>query len=145
MSEDKKQNKNLRGKIIHGTTPEARFKEVNGLTIEEWIKELDEKFKIQTGLSSDEWYIKQVNFSTPIDYLKSLNGAISEDDVELVIDLQELGLNDGVINVLFDYVRVVNRSGFIHSLVRKMGEVWLKENILTIGSAIVYAREKYNN
>ena len=40
---------------------------------------------------------------------------------------------------------MVNRSGFNHLLVRKLGEVWVKENILTIESAIVYAREKYNN
>lgn len=145
MPEDEKRNKNIRGKIIHGTTPEERFKEVHGITIEEWTKEGEEKIKARTEMSSEEWYIKKVNSSTPIDYLKILNGAISKDDVELVRDLQELGLNDGVINVLFDYVRLVNRMGFIHSLVREMGGIWLKENILTIESAIVYVRGRYYN
>lgn len=145
MPEDEKRNKNIRGKIIHDTTPEERFKEVHGITIEEWTKEGEEKIKVRTEMSSEEWYIKKVNSSTPIDYLKILNGAISKDDVELVRDLQELGLNDGVINVLFDYVRLVNRMGFIHSLVREMGGIWLKENILTIESAIVYVRGRYYN
>lgn len=33
----------------------------------------------------------------------------------------------------------------MYSLVSKLGEFWLKENLLTIESAIVYARKKYNN
>jgi len=98
----------MRGKIIHGTTPEERFKEVYGITIEEWIVKEEEKFKAQTGLSYDEWYIKQVNSSAPIDYLKNCNGAISDKDIKLVKELQRLGLNDGVINVLLDYAGMVN-------------------------------------
>lgn len=56
-----------------------------------------------------------------------------------------MGLNDGVINVLLDYVGIVSRIGVVDSLVKEMGEHWLKENILTIESAIVFVRENWNN
>ena len=133
------------GKIVHGKTPEERFKEVHGMTIEEWQVKEREKLKAQTGMSPEEWYIKQVTSSTPIDYLKSRNGNVSENDVELVKDLQAMGLNDGVINVLLDYVGIVSRKGVVHSLVKEMGEHWLKENIVTIERAIVFVRENWNN
>ena len=42
-------------------------------------------------MSSDEWYIKQINSLTPIDYLKNRNGAVLEKDIELVKDLQQIG------------------------------------------------------
>lgn len=145
MSNDKKRCKKISGKVIYGTTPEERFKEVHGITIEEWKAKGEERFKAKTGMGCDEWYIKQVNSSTPIDYLKNLNGVVSQDDVELVKDLQELGLNDGVINVLLDYVKIVSRIGFIHSLVREMGESWLKNNVSTIESAMAFVREEWNN
>ena len=137
--------KKKRGHIVHGKTPEERFKEVNGITIEEWQAKEKEKMKVQTGMSPEEWYIKQVTSSTPIDYLKSRNGNVSENDVELVKDLQAMGLNDGVINVLLDYVGIVSRIGVVHSLVKEMGEHWLKENIVTIERAIVFVRENWNN
>jgi len=35
-------------------------------------------------------FIKQVTSSTPIDYLKSRNGNVSENDIELVKDLQAM-------------------------------------------------------
>lgn len=141
----RKESKNKRGKIVHGKTPEERFIEVHGITIEEWQVKQEEKFKAQTGMSPEEWYIKQVTSSTPIDYLKSRNGDVSEKDVELVKDLQAMGLNDDVINVLLDYAGIVSRIGFVHSLVKEMGEHWLKEDILTIESAIVFVRENWNN
>lgn len=137
--------KNISGKIVHGKTPEERFKELHGITIEEWQAKQEEKFEAQTGMSPEEWYIKQVTSSTPIDYLKSRNGNVSENDVELVKDLQAMGLNDGVINILLDYVGVISRIGFVHSLVKELGEYWLKENILTIESAIIFVRENWKN
>ncbi|ATP40480.1 hypothetical protein CSE16_10705 [Solibacillus sp. R5-41] len=145
MSKNKKRYKKVSGKVIHGTTAEERFKEIHGVTIEEWNAKQEEEFIAKTGMSYDEWYIKQVNSSTPIDYLKNRNGAVSQDDVELVKDLQKLGLNDCVINVLLDYVKIVSKIGFIHSLVREMGEIWLKKNVLTIESAIAFVREEWKN
>ena len=142
---NKKRYKKISGNIIHGTTTEERFKESHGITIEEWQAKKEEQFKAKTGMSYEEWYIKQVNSLTPMDYLKNRNGAVSEDDVKLVKDLQELGLNDGVIIVLLDYVRSISRIGFVHSLVREMGESWLKKNILTIERAIGFVREEWKN
>ena len=104
-----------------------------------------QKILEKTGISPDEWYIKQINSLAPIDFLKKHNGAISEKDIKLVKELQQLGLNDGVINVLLDYAAIVNRIGFNHSLVKKMGEILLEKNILTIESAISFFREKGYN
>ncbi|MEA0553217.1 hypothetical protein U1P98_22250 [Lysinibacillus irui] len=143
MTKDKKQSKKRGSKVIYGTTPEERFNEVHGMTIVEWQAK-EEMFKAKTGMSSDEWYRQQVNSSTPIDYLIKSNGGVSQDDIELVRDLQELGLNDSVINVLLDYVKIVNRIGFIHPLVREMGECWLKKNIVTMESAIAFVREEWD-
>ena len=142
---NKKQYKKISSKVIYGTTAEERFKEIHGVTIEEWNAKKEEEFITKTGMSYDEWYIKQVNSLTPIDYLKNCNGAVSQDDVELVKDLQKLGLNDGVINVLLDYVNIVSKIGFIHSLVREMGLSWLKKNVLTIEKAIAFVREEWKN
>lgn len=99
MSNDIKRFKKISDKVIYGSTAEERFKEVHGITIEEWKSKGEERFKVETGMSYEEWYIKKVISSTPIDYLKNLNGSVSQDDIKLVKDLQELGLNDGVINV----------------------------------------------
>ncbi len=145
VKKNKKRYKKKSNKVIHGTTAEERFKEIHGATIEEWNAKKEEEFITKTGMSYDEWYIKQVNSLTPIDYLKNYNGAVSQDDVELVKDLQKLGLNDGVIIVLLDYVGIVSEIGFIHSLVKEMGESWLKKNVLTIESAIAFVREEWKN
>lgn len=136
--------KKIRGKTVYGKTPEERFKEVYGITIEEWKVKEEEKFKAQTGMSPEEWYIKQVTSSTAIDYLQSRHSVVSEDDVELVKDLQAMGLNDGVINILLDYVSAVSRIGFVHHLVKELGEHWLKENILTIESAKAFVKENWD-
>ncbi len=144
MSNDIKRFKKISDKVIYGSTAEERFKEVHGITIEEWKSKGEERFKVETGMSYEEWYIKKVISSTPIDYLKNLNGSVSQDDIELVKDLQELGLNDGVINVLLDYVKIVSKIGFIHSLVRGIGESWLNKNVTTIESAMAFVREEWN-
>lgn len=144
MSNDIKRFKKISDKVIYGSTAEERFKEVYGITIEEWKSKGEERFKVETGMSYEEWYIKKVISSTPIDYLKNLNGSVSQDDIELVKDLQELGLNDGVINVLLDYVKIVSKIGFIHSLVRDIGESWLNKNVTTIESAMAFVREEWN-
>ena len=67
------------------------------------------------------------------------------EDIELVKDLQEMGMNDGVIIVLLNYVYIVSKIGFIHSLVRKMGESWLEKNICTVECAINFVREEWEN
>lgn len=137
---DKKRRKKEQGKVIHGTTPEERFQEINGMTIEEWH---EEQFKTKMGMTSSDWYIEQVKSSSPIDYFKLQNGTITEEDVKLVKDLQELGLNDDVINVLLSYVVAVSNFGLIHSLINEMGEYWIEENILTVENAIVFVREEH--
>ncbi len=144
MSRDKKYKK-IHGKVIYGKTTEERFQEVHGITIEEWEAKGEEEFKAKMGMSSDEWYIKQVKSLTPIEYLKYKGIDVSKDDVDLVMDLQELGLNDGVINVLLDYVIIVSKIGFIHSLVREMGESWHNKNISTIERAMAFVREVWKN
>ncbi|MDF2066465.1 DnaD domain protein [Bacillus sp. Cr_A10] len=140
MIKDKRRWKKVQGKVIHGTTPEERFQEIHGMTIEEWH---EEQFKTKMGMTSSDWYIEQVKSSSPIDYFKLQNGTITEEDVKLVKDLQELGLNDDVINVLLSYVVAVSNFGLIHSLINEMGEYWIEENILTVEKAIVFVREEH--
>ncbi|ALC85086.1 hypothetical protein AM499_04065 [Bacillus sp. FJAT-22090] len=137
---DKKRRKKEQGKVIHGKTPEERFQEINGMTIEEWH---EEQFKAKMGMTTNDWYIKQVKSSSPIDYFKIQNSTITEEDVKLVKDLQELGLNDDVINVLLSYVVVVSKIGLIHPLIKEMGEYWIEKNLLTVEKAIVFVREEH--
>ncbi|MFF5995667.1 DnaD domain protein [Lysinibacillus sp. KU-BSD001] len=136
MTKDKK----VQGKVIHGTTPEERFQEIYGMTIEEWS---EQQFKAKTGMTTDEWYIKQVKSTMPFDFIKERYDTVTEDDIKLIKDLQLLGLKDGVINVLLDYVAIFSRIGIVHPLVKEMGENWHKENILTVEKAIVFVREEH--
>jgi replication initiation and membrane attachment protein DnaB len=110
------------------------------MTIEEWN---EQQFKAKIGMTPDEWYIKQVKSTTPFDFIKERYGTVTEDDIKLVKDLQLLGLKDGVINVLLDYVAIFSRIGMVHPLIREMGENWHKENILTVEKAIVFVREEH--
>ena len=139
MAKDKNRGK-LKSRVLHGTTPEERFQEIHGMTIEEWN---DQQFRANTGMTTEEWYIKKVKSTTPFDFIKERYDSVTEDDIKLVKDLQLLGLKDGVINVLLDYVAIFNRIGMVHPLVREMGVNWHKENILTVEKAIVYVREKH--
>jgi len=139
---DKKRDKKMQSKVIHGLTAEERFKEIYGITSEEWRAKQEKKFEAKTGMTYDEWYINKVKSLTPIDTLKDRFGDVSEDDITLVKDLQSLGLNDDVINVLLDYVAIISTVGLVHPLVRKMGESWFKKNISTIEKAIFFVREQ---
>ncbi|MFY0758101.1 hypothetical protein AB1K32_04360 [Metabacillus dongyingensis] len=49
MTRDKNAKKMI-GKVIHGLTPEERFKEVRGMSIEERHAKLKEEFKAKTGM-----------------------------------------------------------------------------------------------
>ncbi|MTH54866.1 hypothetical protein GKZ89_15800 [Bacillus mangrovi] len=132
----KENNKN---RTVQGETPEERFKELHGTTIEEWH---EQQFKAKTGMSSEEWYINKVKSSTPIDFIEEHYGIITEDDRKLIKDLQTMGLNDEVIYVLLDYENIFSSIGRVHLLVKEMGEHWLKENINTIEKAIAYVKEQ---
>ncbi len=124
MTKDNKGRKKVQRKVTLGTTPEERFQEIHGMT-------------------PDEWYIKQIKSTTPFDFIKERYGTVNVDDIKLVKDLQLLGLKDGVINVLLDYVAIFSRIGMVHPLIREMGENWHKENILTVEKAIVFVREEH--
>ena len=120
---------------------EERFKAIHGMTIAEWNAKLEEKFKAKTGMTPDEWVINRYSSLTPVEIIKEY-GVISEADVTLVKDLQRIGLNDGVINVLLEYVTIVNGIGFVHSLVLELGKNWLAKDIVTIERAVDYMREE---
>ncbi|WP_078410724.1 replication initiation and membrane attachment family protein [Priestia abyssalis] len=121
---------------------EERFKARHGMTISEWNAKLEEEFKTKTGMTPDEWVINRYKNLTPVDLLKEHNDVVSEDDVTLVKDLQGIGLNDGVINVLLEYVMIVNGMGFVHPLILEMGKNWLEKDIVTIEKAVEYVREE---
>ncbi|MFJ7942037.1 DnaD domain protein [Peribacillus sp. NPDC096622] len=142
MTKKKKLLNKTKGKIIQGKTAEDRFKEIHGMTIQEWNAKQEEEFKDKTGMTYDEWYVNQVKTTTPIDFIKEPKGTITEEDVKLIKDLQELGLKDEVIIVLLHYVMVVSRMGLVHSLVKEMGKSWNEINLTTVEEAIVFVREE---
>jgi replication initiation and membrane attachment protein DnaB len=137
----KKRVKKTKGKIIYGLTAEERFKEVHGMTMEEFHAKQEEVFKAKTGMTYDEWYINQITTKTPIEVLKEPKGTVTEDDIKLIKDLQILGLNDEVINVLLHYAIIVSRIGLVPPLVIEMGKSWYENNISTVEEAIVFVRE----
>ena len=131
--------------FIHGSTPEERFQEIHGMAIEEWHANLEVKLKDETGMTTDEWYVTKVTSTTPFDFIHERYGTVTEDDKKLVKDLQSLGIKDGVINILFDYVAIFSKVGMVHPLVKEMGENWNKGNIVTVEKAINFVREERNN
>jgi len=139
---NKKRVNKTQGKVILGTTAEERFKEIHGRTIEEWQEINKQNFKAKTGVTPEEWYLKKVESSTPLDYLHESMGAITTNDIKLVKELQDLGLIDGVINVLLNYAVLVSRNGLVHPLVLEMGKSWFDNDIVTIVKAIVFVREE---
>jgi len=54
---DKKRSKKAKGRVIHGETPAERFKEIHGMTLEEWHAKQEEEFKAKTGMTIDEWML----------------------------------------------------------------------------------------
>ena len=139
---DKEQFKTVNGRVINGSTPEERFKEQFGMTIEEWS---EQQFKAKTGMTHDEWYINKAKSTTPFDFIKERYDTVTEDDMNLVKEMQVLGLTNDVINVLLDYVAIISRIGVVHSLVKEMGKNWVEKDILTIEKAIAYVREEQKN
>ncbi|WP_144555936.1 hypothetical protein [Bacillus sp. X1(2014)] len=147
---DKKRFKKTDNRIVHGKTPEERFKELHGMTIEEWN---EQQFKARTGMTPDERYINEAKSTTLYDFIKERYGTVTEDDIKLVKDLQLLGLKDDVIYVLLDYDAIVSRIGMVHPMVIEMGENWfnekylqLKKRFLTLGNnrkiyVIIYKNE----
>ncbi|MFP9130494.1 DnaD domain protein [Niallia sp. BSM11] len=130
------------GKIIdEGLTEEEIFKELHGMTLKE-IKAREEKeFKAKTGMTYDEWYVNEVKMTTPIEMLKDSNGTIKEEDLNLIKDLEALGLNNEVIIVLLQYVMAFSKIGLLHPIVKEMGERWKENNILTVEQAIKFVSE----
>lgn len=146
MTTNKKRDKKIQGKVIHGTTPEERFEEIHEMTIAEWNAKHEVKFKDKTGMTPDEWVLNRYKTIKPIDLINEYDVA-SKADETLVEDLHALGLKNDVINVLLEYVLIFNGIGFVQSLVLEIGKNWLKNDILTVDKAIEFMRKehrKYN-
>ncbi|MFE8697562.1 hypothetical protein ACFYKT_14560 [Cytobacillus sp. FJAT-53684] len=137
---DKNELKKFNGRVVHDGTINDHFKELHGITIEEWN---EKNFKARTGMSSEECYIKQITNFIPVDYIKERNGKITEEDINVVHYLQALGLKEAVINVLFDYVGVFSSVGLIPPDPREGGKYWVEQNISSIDKAIIFARSKW--
>ncbi|WP_409368465.1 hypothetical protein [Lysinibacillus sp. 38-6] len=140
MMKNKKRLKKTKNRVVHAKTPEDRFKEIQGTTIEEWN---EQQFAAKTGMTPDEWYINKAKTTTPFDFIKERYSTVTDYDKKLIKDLQILGLKDDVIYVLLDYVAIVSKSGIVHHpLVKEMGENCFNEKIFTIEKAISYVREQ---
>lgn len=137
----KKRRNKLQGKVIHGTTREERFGKIHGMTIDNWQAKHETKFKEKTGMTPDEWVLNRYKTITPIELINEYEVA-SKADVTLVENLQDMGLNNDVINVLLEYVFIFNGIGFVQSLVLEIGKNWLKNDILTVEKAIKFIRNE---
>jgi replication initiation and membrane attachment protein DnaB len=141
---DKERFKESNGKVVNGLTTEERFKEIHGMTYDEWNANLEEKFIAKTGMTYDEWIINRYKSLTPFELLKEQYGEVSDADLKLINDLQVLGINDGVINVLLEYVAISDGMGLVHPLVLEMGKNWFNAKVVTIEKAISYVRKALN-
>ncbi len=73
--EGKKRFKKTNSRVVYGTIPEERLKEIHGLTLKEWN---EQQFKAQTRMTSDKWYMNKVKSSTPIDFIKERYGTVTK-------------------------------------------------------------------
>ncbi|WP_342601087.1 DnaD domain protein [Psychrobacillus sp. FSL H8-0483] len=111
------------------------------MTIDELNAKHEVKFKEKTGMTVDEWLLNKYKTITPFELIKAYYFA-TKDEETLVKDLQDLGLNNGVINALLEYIFVLNGKGFVQSLVLDMGKNWVKNDILTVERAIKFMKEQ---
>ncbi|MFJ5771691.1 DnaD domain protein [Psychrobacillus sp. NPDC093180] len=92
-------------------------------------------------MTVDEWLLNKYKTITPFELISAYDVA-TKDEETLVIDLQDLGLNNEVINALLEYVFVFNDKGFVESLVLEIGKSWVKNGILTLEKAIQFMKEQ---
>lgn len=98
--------------------------------------------KRRTGKLSERELIEVLGLYTPVEFLMQFNqgNPIREPEIQLVADLQEKGLNDGVINVLFFFIVRLNQ-GVNHRLVWLIANDWISKNVATTSQAYSMAKK----
>ena len=98
--------------------------------------------KRRSGKLSERELIEALGLYTPVEFLMQFNqgNPIRESEIKLVTDLQEKGLNDGVINVLFFFIVRLNQ-GVNHDLVWLIDGDWISKNVTTTSEAYSMAKK----
>ena len=91
---------------------------------------------------SKKEYEQRFVAKTPVEFLKYNGHIVTETDLKMIMELQELGLSNGVINVLLEYALLVSRSRILHPLVVELGENWLRQDISSVEQATEYLKEE---
>lgn len=88
--------------------------------------------------------VNKFQILTPVEVLvRNKRNEISPYDLKLLEKLQESGLNDGVINVLVEFVLLVDGMKLDHGLVEKIASHWLEYGVGTIEQAIIFSRKEH--
>ncbi|MBH0167163.1 DnaD domain protein [Fictibacillus sp. 7GRE50] len=76
------------------------------------------------------------------EYAEIINVPVSNNDLKLAKRLQESGLKDNVINVLFDFaLRFSDRLN--HKFVERIASNWLKKEVISTEQAMDFLREEH--
>lgn len=95
------------------------------------------------GVISEE-LVRKFETLTPIEVLvRNKYDKVSSHELKLLEDLDASGLNKGVINVLLEFVLLVNGMKLNGRLVKKISSHWLKYEVTTIEQAIIFSRKEH--
>lgn len=128
-------------RVLHGTTPEERFKEITGLNFDEWSKKQQKELEINLGMTLEEWFIKKVNSITPLEFLKEYVEPLTAKEEMLIAELRSFGLTDSIINVLLYYANLLSNGNAHYKLIILLGRQWSDDNINTVERATDYAKQ----
>jgi replication initiation and membrane attachment protein DnaB len=77
-------------------------------------------------------YEQRIEAKTPVELLTYHGHIVSESDLKMIKELKEIGLNNGVLNVLLEHVLLVSHNRILHPLVIELAKYWLSQNIITV-------------
>ena len=91
---------------------------------------------------TDRDLIDGLGLFTPVEFLMQMNqgNPIREPEIQLVKELQNKGLNNGVINMLFFFI-VRKGKGLDHRVVRLIADDWISKNVTTTAKAYSLAKK----
>ncbi|PRO64304.1 replication initiation and membrane attachment family protein [Alkalicoccus urumqiensis] len=96
--------------------------------------------------SAEEQQIHYFDTTSPLDYLHTLSGGakVYEGDIDIVESLlHDYGLQPGVVNVLIDYLYMVNNGKLVKNLAFKIASHWKRKKVDTVKEAMKLAKEEH--
>ncbi|MEK4029449.1 MULTISPECIES: DnaD domain protein [Bacillaceae] len=91
-----------------------------------------------------EELVRKFETLTPIEVLeRNKYEKATSHDLKILEELNDLGLNKGVINVLLEFVLLVNGMRLNGRLIKKIASHWLEYEVTTIEQAIIFSRKEH--